>query len=64
MSERQWELYRLSVIEKMPESDYKTAVLAAIAHKLTMLDRMEALQSRFSKTLPELSGLNVPVSRN
>ena len=44
MTERQWELYRLSVVEKMPESDYKTAVLAGIAHKLTMLDRMETLQ--------------------
>jgi hypothetical protein len=29
----------------MPESDYKTAVLAGIAHKLMMLDRMEASQS-------------------
>jgi hypothetical protein len=44
--ERRWELYRRSVIERMPESDYKTAVLAGIAHKLMMLDRMEASQSR------------------
>ena len=40
--ERQWELYRLSVAEGMPDSAYKTAVLAGIAHKLKMLDRMEA----------------------
>lgn len=45
MSERQWELYRLSVVEKMPESDYKTAALAGIAHKLLMLDSIEASQS-------------------
>jgi hypothetical protein len=40
--ERRWELYRRSVIERMPESDYKTAVLAGIAHKLMTLDRLEA----------------------
>jgi hypothetical protein len=43
--ERRWELYRRSVIERMPESDYRTAVLAGIAHKLKMLDRMEASRS-------------------
>jgi hypothetical protein len=42
MTERQWELYRRSVVERMPDSDYKTAVLAGIAHKLMMLDRIEA----------------------
>jgi len=41
--ERKWELYRLDVVEGMPDSAYKTAVLAGIAHKLKMLDRMEAL---------------------
>ena len=40
--ERQWELYRLSVVERMPDSEYKTAVLAAIAHKLMRLDSIEA----------------------
>jgi hypothetical protein len=45
--ERQWHLYRRSVAEGMPDSDYKTAVLAGIAHKLKMLDRMEAA-SHFS----------------
>jgi hypothetical protein len=44
--ERRWELYRRSVIESMPESDYKTAVLAGIAHKLMTLDRLETSQSR------------------
>ena len=40
--EREWELYRLDVAERMPDSAYKTSVLAGIAHKLKMLDRMEA----------------------
>ena len=40
--ERQWKLYRLSVAEGMPDSAHKTAVLAGFAHKLKMLDRMEA----------------------
>ena len=47
MTERQWELYRLSVVERMPESDYKTAVLAGIAHRLKMLDRLEASHFAF-----------------
>ena len=47
MTEHQWELYRLSVVEGMPDSDYKTAVLAGIAHKLKMLDRIEASHSAF-----------------
>ena len=45
MTERQWELYRLSVANRMPESDYKTVVFAAITHKLKTLDRIENLQS-------------------
>ena len=43
--ERQWEIYRRSVVEGMPDSDYKTAVLAGIAHKLMRLDSIEASQS-------------------
>jgi hypothetical protein len=43
--ERRWELYRRSVAASMPESDYRTAVLAGISHKLMMLDRMEASRS-------------------
>jgi hypothetical protein len=45
--ERQWELYRLSVAERMPDSEYKTAVLAGIAHKLMRLDSIEADQTPF-----------------
>lgn len=37
MNERQWELYRLSVVEKWSESPYKRAVSAAIEHKLRVL---------------------------
>jgi len=47
MTERQWELYRRSVVERMPDSDCKAAVLAGIAHKLKMLDRMAASHSAF-----------------
>jgi hypothetical protein len=50
MTERQWELYRRSVVERMPDSDYKTAVLAGIAYRLTMLDRLEAAQSSFRQS--------------
>jgi hypothetical protein len=39
--ERQWELYRQSVAEGMPDSDYKNAVLAGIAHALSRLDSIE-----------------------
>jgi cob(I)alamin adenosyltransferase len=37
MNERQWELYRLSVVVEWSESPYKRAVLAAIEHKLMIL---------------------------
>ena len=40
--ERQWELYRLSVVEKMPDSEYRTAVLAGISHAFMRLDSIEA----------------------
>jgi hypothetical protein len=40
--ERQWELYRRSVAEGMPDSDYKQAVLAGIDHALMRLDSIEA----------------------
>ena len=44
--ERQWELYRRSVAEGMPDSDYKQAVLAGIAHALMRLDSIETDRSR------------------
>jgi len=42
MNERQWELYRLSVVETWSESPYKRAVSAAIKHKLMILGRHSA----------------------
>jgi hypothetical protein len=42
MNERQWELYRLSVVEKWAESPYKRAVSAAIEHKLMVLGQHTA----------------------
>jgi len=41
MNERQWELYRLSVVEEWPGSSYKAAVIGAIKHKLMILDLQE-----------------------
>jgi hypothetical protein len=44
--ERQWELYRRSVAEGMPDSDYKRAVLAGIDHALMRLDSIETSRRR------------------
>lgn len=41
MTERDWELYRLDVVESMPDSQYKTAVIEGIRHKLEVLERDE-----------------------
>ena len=46
VTERQWELYRRSVVEKMPDSDYKGTVLKAIAYKLTRLEDREKYSSQ------------------
>ena len=43
MNERQWELYRLSVVEKWAESPYKRAVSDAIEHKLMVLGQDPAM---------------------
>ena len=48
MTERQWELYRLSVVEEWPESPHKAAVIGAIKHKLKIL----ALQEKESTEHP------------
>jgi hypothetical protein len=49
MNERQWELYRLSVVEKWSESPYKRAVAAAIEHKLTVLRQHAAAREEARK---------------
>jgi hypothetical protein len=41
MTERQWELYRLSVVEEWQESPHKAAVVGAIKHKLMILAQQE-----------------------
>jgi hypothetical protein len=49
MTERQWELYRLSVVEEWQESPHKAAVIGAIKHKLMIL----ALQENESIEAPD-----------
>ena len=49
MTERQWELYRLSVVEEWQESPHKAAVIEAIKHKLMIL----ALQEKASIEEPD-----------
>ena len=41
MTEREWELYRLSVVEEWQESPHKAAVVEAIKHKLMILAQQE-----------------------
>jgi hypothetical protein len=41
MTERQWELYRLSVVKQWQESPHKEAVIEAIKHKLMILALQE-----------------------
>jgi hypothetical protein len=41
MTERNWELYRLSVVERLADSPYKEAVVSAIKHKLSILGYAE-----------------------
>ena len=49
MNERQWELYRLSVVETWSESPYKRAVSAAIEHKLMILGQHTAAREEAQK---------------
>ncbi len=59
MTERDWELYRLSVVEQMPEGQYRDAVIAAIRHKLAVLDGPEPPRvTAFPKALS-----NAPVNK-
>jgi hypothetical protein len=41
MTQQQWELYRLSVVDEWPDSPHKSAVIGAIKHKLMTLARQE-----------------------
>jgi hypothetical protein len=48
MTERQWELYWLSVVKEWQESPHKAAVIGAIKHTLKIL----ALQEKESTEQP------------
>ena len=50
MTERDWEMYRLSVVERLPEGPYKDAVIAGIKQKLNRLD--QTADPAFTKSLP------------
>jgi hypothetical protein len=39
MTERDWEIYRLNVVESMPDSLYKMAVIEGIRQRLDLLER-------------------------
>jgi hypothetical protein len=45
--EQQWQLYRRSVAQEMPDSEYKKAVLAGIAHSLMRLEWIEGSHPPF-----------------
>jgi hypothetical protein len=42
MTELQWELYRLSIVEAWPESPYKAATIFGIQHKMAAIEHAEA----------------------
>jgi hypothetical protein len=55
MNERQWELYRLSVVETWSDSPYKRAVSAAIEHKLMVLAQYAAAVEEATKNASALN---------
>jgi hypothetical protein len=61
MTERQWELYRLNVVEKWRESPHKEAVIGAIKHKLMILALQEKASDDLAKHNPR-SFIGVAVS--
>jgi hypothetical protein len=48
MTERQWEVYRLSVVETWPDSPFKAATIAGIRNKLAVIEDAEAPTNRES----------------
>ena len=56
MNERQWELYRLSVVERWSESPYKSAVSAAIEHKLMVLDQDTTARQADNSSVSAVNG--------
>jgi hypothetical protein len=55
VTERQWELYRLSIVMEWEESPYKIAVIGAIKHKLMILALREkaSIGPPDTRTAPE-----------
>jgi hypothetical protein len=48
MTEREWELYRLSMVESTPDSPYKQAVIEGIQNKLRVLE-IQAASAELSR---------------
>ncbi len=46
MTERQWELYRLSAIKQAADSPHKDAVIRAIEHKLMTMELEKKASSK------------------
>lgn len=46
MTEGQWELYRLSVVETWPDSPFKVATIVGIRNKLAAIEDAEAPRNR------------------
>jgi len=42
MTERDWEIYRLNVVESMPDSLFKIALIEGIRQKLELLEQAQA----------------------
>jgi hypothetical protein len=61
MTERQWELYRRSVVERQPDSEYKTSVLSSINRKLAILDHMESFSPHRRRRSDTASIQKVPL---
>jgi hypothetical protein len=56
MTERQWELYRLSVVKEAPETPHTAALISAIEHKLMTLGLEETTSRRRLDGFPQVDG--------
>jgi hypothetical protein len=56
MTERDWELYRLSVVQQLPAGPYKDAIIGGIEHKLTLLDQQQLTQATRQTEGPQRPG--------
>jgi hypothetical protein len=53
MTERDWELYRLSMVDRIPDSQYKRAVVSGIQNKLRVLEMADASAPAMKETSGE-----------